>query len=591
MRELVEIRTIRELSSVPRPLAVAALGLGLVALVPGDQRCSLLILAALAAGACVLAWLPIRLPAQELPIGILTLGLAPAWLLCGTWAAAALAVAGAATAWPLRRPLRLPPGWQVAASLAGVGLGGLLGALAGFVLPEGLPALAGRATVFALGLWGGQVATEWLGPDREAARPSWLIQLLTDLVLAPPAIFLAEIGVGGELLPFAASLGLALGLVALIRTATNSETRTVELEEQAASSADARQHLELIVDHAPEALFGMDREGNVRWLNRTAIDWLGERAEQAVGRPAREAVPVRSPNGGMLDHASLLQRAAEEGRPLHEEGLLEGGPGAPQRVVASFSAVGEPDGEDLGLVLLRDASVVTESLREQEELAVHLSHELRAPLTTILGYAQLMSSVPNSSANTQTEFAKRISESGDYMLRLVNNLLDLGRIARDGAEDLPISTVDVAALTRDVVEAHRLQASDSGQELTYEGPPGPLELETADLALRQVLTNLLANAVKYTPPGGKVRVTLTDEPTAVTWQVIDTGIGLSPEEQDRLFTKFFRSQRPEARLIKGTGLGLALTKALVDRLDGSITVQSTVDQGSTFTVRLPRTHH
>jgi signal transduction histidine kinase len=375
----------------------------------------------------------------------------------------------------------------------------------------------------------------------------------------------------------------------LIRTATNSETRTVELEEQAASSADARQHLELIVDHAPEALFGMDREGNVRWLNRTATDWLGERADQAVGRPATEAVPVRSPNGGMLDHTSLMLRAAEVGRPLHEEGLFEGEPDAPQRVVASYSAVGEPDGEDLGLVLLRDANVMTESLREQEELAVHLSHELRAPLTTILGYAQLMSSLPSGSANRQTEFAQRISESGDYMLRLVNNLLDLGRIARDGADELPISRVDMAALTRDVVEAHRVQAAENGQELTYAGPVGPVELETADLAVRQVLTNLVANAVKYTPSGGKVRVTLADEPSAVTWQVIDTGIGLSPEEQAKLFTKFFRSQRPEARLIKGTGLGLALTKALIDRLDGSIAVESAVDQGSTFTVRLPRT--
>ena len=85
-----------------------------------------------------------------------------------------------------------------------------------------------------------------------------------------------------------------------------------------------------------------------------------------------------------------------------------------------------------------------------------------------------------------------------------------------------------------------------------------------------------------------MRVTLSGNPATVTWQVIDDGIGLSPDEQTKLFTKFFRSQRPEARLIKGTGLGLALTKALVERLGGTIEVESAVDRGSTFTVRLPR---
>jgi hypothetical protein len=167
-------------------MAAAALGLSLIALTPGAQRCPPVILVALAAAACVLAVLPIRLPAQPHPIGIVGLALVPAWLLCGGWAAATVALVANAGAWLLRRPLRLPPGWQAAACLAGVGLGGLLGGLVGSALPEGVPALIGRAVGFALGLSGGQAAVEWLGPDRDSARSSWLIQLLTDLVLAPP---------------------------------------------------------------------------------------------------------------------------------------------------------------------------------------------------------------------------------------------------------------------------------------------------------------------------------------------------------------------------------------------------------------------
>ena len=110
---------------------------------------------------------------------------------------------------------------------------------------------------------------------------------------------------------------------------------------------------------------------------------------------------------------------------------------------------------------------------------------------------------------------------------------------------------------------------------------------TSDLAVRQILTNLVSNAIKYTPPGGEVRVELELKPNSLAWRVTDTGIGISPEEQAKLFTRFFRSQRPEARLTKGTGLGLALARALAERLGGTITVQSAVDQGSTFTLTLP----
>jgi signal transduction histidine kinase len=572
------------------PVVVGALSLGLLATQRSELAAEPVVLAALAVAGLVLALLPIWLPGQALPVSTLLLALVPTWLLSGAWATAALAVASQSIATSRPGRSRLPLVWQLDGSLAGVALGALLGTVAGAPFGVGLPSNVVRAIGFALGLWGGQSLVEWLSPQRETARPSWLVCLLTNLILVLPGVFLAEIGTEPDPIPFVASLGLAVGLVILIRASTNSETRSAEVAAEAASTAHARDHLELIVDQAPEAIFGMDQDGTLRWLNRTAADWLGDRADEVVGQEAGVAVPVRTADGGQLDHARLLGRAAEEGRPLHEEGRLEGAPGAPERVLASYSAAGNGAVGELGLVLLRDASVVTESLREQEELAVQLSHELRAPLTTILGYAQLMAS-PNSSEvvpNAQTEFARRISESGDYMLRLVNNLLDLGRLARDEDEAFLMAQAELTELTREVVEAHRPQADAKAQELRLEAPAAPIRLFTAELGVRQILTNLVANAIKYTPPKGHIRVSLYDSWDTVTWQVADDGIGLSAEEQDRLFTKFFRSQRPEARLIKGTGLGLALTKALVERLGGAITVESTVDRGSTFTVELPR---
>ena len=589
MTQLLGQQTRLGLSSGSQPLALGICGLCLLALQPLPTGCDPMVLGTLLIAAATLAPLAIQLTGAALPLSLLPLTLVPMWLLCGAWLTAAVALVGVLAARLGRAPTRLPAARQVAASLAGVGLGALLGTVGTVVFPTGVVSEAARATGFTLGLWIGQAAAEWLSPARMTAVASWPAVLLTNLVLLPPGLLLAQIGSRDEPV-FVLSAALAVGLLILVRSSTNSDTRTTELEAKAASAASARDHLELIMDQAPEAIIGIDAAGTVRWLNRTAAEWLGEQAEAVVGQPAELSLPVRTSSGDPLDHARLLARSASEGHPLHEEGLLSGAPGAPERVVASYSAAADPSGTDLGLILLRDAAMVTDSLREQEDLAVHLSHELRAPLTTILGYAQLMAN-PNRGnllPNAQSEFAQRISESGDYMLRLVNNLLDLGRLSRSDADDHVLSQVDVVAATRDVVLAHRPQAHEKAQELVFQEPSGPIHLVTSDLAIRQILTNLLANAIKYTPPEGHVRVTLSESPMTATWQVIDDGIGLSPDEQTKLFTKFFRSQRPEARLIKGTGLGLALTKALVERLGGTIEVESAVDRGSTFTVRLPR---
>jgi signal transduction histidine kinase len=546
-------------------------------------------IAVLALASLTLAALPIRLPGERWPINLTALSLLPCWLLAGPVVTLALAWLSHLGALVGRRPARLPLPRQALAAAVGLGLASLLDWLTRLAFPDGWQLQAARAATVALGLWLGQTVVEWFGAERAEAQSTWLVGLLTNLALLPPGFFLAEIGGQSDLLIFGVSVLLAVGLLLFVRAATTSEARAAELSSEAASSAEERQRLETIVDQAPEAIFTIDHAGNVRWLNRTAADWLGERAAAAPGRPARQVLALRAGAGAELDHLELLARARTDGRPIHQEGSLVAADRAPARLLISYSAGEESDG-DLGMILLRDASLVTESLREQEELAVHLSHELRAPLTTILGYAQLMANPASANAipDAQAEFARRISESGDYMLRLVNNLLDLGRLARDEADELPAQQVDLSELTREIVESHRPQASARSQHLVGEIPAEPIRLFTSDLAVRQILTNLLANAIKYTPADGHVRVVLREDDEQVTWQVVDDGIGITPDEQERLFTKFFRSQRPEARQIKGTGLGLALTRALIERLNGRITVESAVDRGSTFTVQLPK---
>lgn len=586
----VEIGMFRPPLESLKPLTVSVTALALLA--PAWQQPALplatslaLLLAALAAGR-----LSVWLAGQPLPLNLLAVVLVPSWVLLGAWPTAGLAVLAAVFNVVTRGESRLPLQWQIPANLAAVAIGTNLGNAVYQWLPREVGGEIPAACAFALGYGLGQIAVEWFSLYRASAGLSWPVLLLTNLVLTPPGLFLAQIARHDELLPFAGTLALVIILLLLIRTLTNSETRSAELQAEAARTANAREYLELVVDYSPEAMFGMDAEGRVRWLNRTAAEWLGVDARALIGRPAQLAIPIHQPSGALLDHAALAERAVRESRPVHQEGRLDGAAGAPRHVLVSYSAIADRGRarENLRLVLLRDAREVTESLREQEELAVHLSHELKAPLTTILGYAQLMSRSGDTTLrpDAQREFARRISESGDYMLRLINNLLDLGRLGRE----LPLDKqpTELVALTREVVAGHQVQASAKAQELRFVEPPEPVVLETVDLLVRQALTNLISNAIKYTPPNGHVTVTLTSTPDEVVWQVIDDGIGLTEEEQAKLFTRFFRSQRPEARLIKGTGLGLALTKSLVEHLGGTIEVQSVVDRGSTFTIRLRR---
>ena len=186
-------------------------------------------------------------------------------------------------------------------------------------------------------------------------------------------------------------------------------------------------------------------------------------------------------------------------------------------------------------------------------------------------------------------FILHICDSGDYMLRLSNNLLYLRRI-ESRSEELQLDLVQIKPFLRTVLAAVQTQAADKQIETTLPVEPGLPALVTDELLLRRAVDNLLTNAIKYTPSGGAVRLTVARDGEGVLISVADTGIGLSPEEQERLFDRFFRSSRPEARRERGTGLGLALVRETARRLGGEVRVQSKVGVGSTFSVRLPVRH-
>ena len=230
----------------------------------------------------------------------------------------------------------------------------------------------------------------------------------------------------------------------------------------------------------------------------------------------------------------------------------------------------------------RDLSQAT---RVKSEFLANMSHELRTPLNAILGFSGLLSEQLTDSMNEkQKRFLRNIQEAGDHLLDLINDVLDLSKVEAGKLEFRPeILTLDV--LLEPVAAGGRNAARDKDVVFDVEPRDGsPLFLDPT--RVRQVLFNLVSNAVKFTPSGGHVTLLARMEGRELHLEVADTGVGIPEAAQDRVFGVFERLH--EGRLeAPGTGLGLALTKRLVEQMNGSISFESTEGKGTTFRVRLP----
>jgi len=234
---------------------------------------------------------------------------------------------------------------------------------------------------------------------------------------------------------------------------------------------------------------------------------------------------------------------------------------------------------------------VQEANRLKTEFVTVVTHELRSPLTSIAGYIELLlEGEGREGAEAQREYLRIVKRNADRLLEMINDLLDIARIEA-GKLELKRLPLDLGGLIREAVRALRPQIEGKGQHLILDLAE-PLPAVTGDPErITQILINLVSNAHKYTPQGGRVTVATRAEGAQVRISVRDTGIGLSSEEQQKLFTKFFRAQHPLVREAGGTGLGLAITRALVELHGGTLTVDSAPGQGATFSVALPTRHN
>jgi len=224
--------------------------------------------------------------------------------------------------------------------------------------------------------------------------------------------------------------------------------------------------------------------------------------------------------------------------------------------------------------------------KTKSEFLATMSHELRTPLNAVLGYTGLLADgITGPVTEDQRRQLGRIDASARHLLALIEEVLGFAKLEA-GREPVRVETVDVVALTREVAELVRPVAETQGLALHVELAEAALPLQGDAKKLRQILLNLLGNAVRYTERG-EVRVSLRRDAGRLRWDVRDTGIGIAPEQQGRIFEAFYQVDQSLTRRRDGTGLGLSVTRQLAELLGGEVAVESAVGVGSTFTVWLP----
>jgi len=360
---------------------------------------------------------------------------------------------------------------------------------------------------------------------------------------------------------------VALGIaIFLMRRVPERLRRLYSAEEQARIRAEHGANAARALAHVSDAVVMLDDGSRVLSWNNAAEELFGVSAEAALGRPAGSVFP---------EFGILIERSGGELTPVRI--------GGEERWLAI--SLSRFDGGRV--VTLRDATMEHVLERARADFVTTASHELRTPLTAVYGSIRtLIEREDELSEPVRRRLLKMIEQESEHLAQIVDQLLVTAQIDR-GRLRMEERDCNVAELCASVLEAADSRKPESIR-LELVAPPATQPLRCDPPRLKQVLVNLVENAIKYSPEGGRIEVRIADTPDRLRIDVQDEGLGIPPSEQARIFEKFYRLDAEMTRGVGGSGLGLYISREIVEQMGGLLSVRSRRGAGSTFTVTLPR---
>jgi two-component system phosphate regulon sensor histidine kinase PhoR len=344
-----------------------------------------------------------------------------------------------------------------------------------------------------------------------------------------------------------------------------------------------------VLDEMREGVLTVDHQMQLSYLNRAAGEMLPISGKSPIGRPLVEA--IRIPGLVDLVQRTMDQEATNDTNRSFEgagqEGVLELGSTQPRFLRARATRYRQPTGLPQVLVTLADETQLRKLENLRRDFTANVSHELKTPLSSIKAYAETLLIGALEDPEHNRGFVERIAEQSERLEQLIFDLLKLAQL-QDSAMLKP-EPLMLRPLLEQSRNAFLPIAQRKGVTLEFDLQISPaLEMKTDRDAMLTIVNNLISNAVRYTPTGGKVLVQAVSNGEQVVLTVHDTGIGIGAEDLPRIFERFFRVEKARTQEAGGTGLGLAIVKHLVTSMQGQIDVESQVGRGSTFRLKLPR---
>ena len=347
-----------------------------------------------------------------------------------------------------------------------------------------------------------------------------------------------------------------------------------------------RARLNAIIENSGDGVMILDPDRTIRTWNRALVNMTGVSVADAIGRHCYDVLDLKTSGGiSVCRTACPLVYPPSDGR-LYAEGDTRRVDGVKVSLADNYSPQYDREGNIVQVIAnVRDVSRLRDAEEMKNMLLSVISHELKTPVSVIKGYAgTLARQDANWDRETLTEGLRIIEEEADKLNELIDNLLDASRLQAGGLK-LQFTYIDLPSLAEKVVQ--KLRTQTQRHTFSVDFPPDFPPVQGDYERIREVLSNLLNNAIKYSPGGGLIRVSGTVRDNEVVISVSDEGVGIPEDEQERIFEPFSRVDSSLTRQTPGAGLGLFLVKSVVEAHGGRVWVESELGHGSTFSFTLP----